>query len=149
MYADLFQNRLSFDVRQVENGDPSFYSALEITGPGVWPLVGAEAGVHLWCKFHENLLPVVVWVVPRNAQSAKSQVATLVADRNRWLAELSLGRAAESSDPWPIGPLVRIHDERGPTIDFRSGTTLPRLPSVEDRKALLLAGLPLPPEMEV
>ena len=44
------------------------------SGPGVWPLTMAEAGVHLFCRQHENLLPVQVSVfVARPAHAAPSR----------------------------------------------------------------------------
>jgi ATP-dependent Clp protease ATP-binding subunit ClpC len=145
----LFRSELSFDVRRLEPYRPQLPVAFEISGPGIWPLAAAESGVHLWCKFHENLVPVSVWAAPRNEQSAEEQFAAIVAERKQWMDELAAGKAVEAGDPWPLGRIVRIHDEQGPTIDFRSGVTLPKLPTHAERKALLLAGLPLPPEMEV
>jgi hypothetical protein len=140
---------MSFDLRRIDAGDPQALNAFEISGPGVWPLASAESGVHVWCRFHENLLPVAVWVAARNEQTAEGQLAAIVATRDAWLAELAKGCTTEDSDPWPLGRIVRIYDEGGPTLDLRSGKTLSSWPSLQDRKSLILAGLPLPPEMEV
>ncbi len=145
----LFHEELSFDVRRLERDDPLALSALEITGPGIWPLAAVETGVHVWCRFHENLLPVSVWIVQRDERSAEEQLAAIESERQHWLNELAQGRAACDQDPWPLGKIVRFHDESGPTLDLRTGATFSKPPSIEERKALLLAGLPLPPEMEV
>ena len=48
-----------------------------------------------------------------------------------------------------VGSIVRMYDEGGATLDFRSGRTTANFPSPAETKRLLLAGLALPPEMEV
>ena len=147
-YEFLFREQLSFDVRNVKESTRA-PQALEISGPGIWPLALAEVGVHLWCRLHENLQPAAVWIEPRNEQTALEQVAAIESQRDSWLQKISHGQAATTPDPWPLGRIVRIYDERGPTVDLRSGLTLPKSPSRVDHKTFILAGLPLPPEMEV
>jgi ATP-dependent Clp protease ATP-binding subunit ClpC len=147
-YATLFREHLSFDLRPLKLHNPADLHACEITGPGIWPLATAEAGIHVWCRFHENLLPVAVMVVARNDQSAEDQVAALRNEREDWIRELAVGRAS-GPDPWLPGRIVRFHDDAGPTLDLRSGQTLPKSPTLEERKSLILAGLPLPLEMQV
>ena len=62
---------------------------------------------------------------------------------------MATGQALVADDPLPLGPIVRIYDESGPTLDLRSGLSLPAYPTPADWKRLVLAGLPLPPELEV
>jgi hypothetical protein len=148
-FENLFRDQLSFDVRRLNPSDSSSLIAFEVSGPGVWPLASAETGVHVWWRFHENLLPVSVWMLPGNEQSAKEQLSDLEAERRVWLHELALGRSIADQDPWPLGKIVRFYDEAGPTLDLRSGMSLPKSPTLVERKTLVLAGLALPPEMEV
>jgi hypothetical protein len=47
-----------------------------------------------------------------------------------------------------LGPLVRFYDEGGPTLDLRSGLSSSGFPVPAEWKRLILAGLPLPAELE-
>jgi len=122
---------------------------LLVTGPGIWPLTMAEAGVHLFCRQHENLLPVQVSVFVADQRTLAEQIETQLGHREQWLKQLATGQALVADDPLPLGPIVRIYDESGPTLDLRSGLSLSAYPTPADWKRLVLAGLSLPPELEV
>lgn len=132
------------------SADKSFPTcqAMRLAGPGVWSLVGLEAGVHVFCQRHENLLPVQVSVIPGDGRSADEQAREFHERRRQWLAGVAAGTASLTSDPSPLGPIVRFYDESGPTLDVRTGISLTNIPSPLEWKRLLLAGLPLPMELE-
>ena len=121
--------------------------AFRVAGPGIWPLVAGEAGIHVLCRQHENLLPVQIIVQAVTGEPPREQVDAFYRQREAWLAEMSQGRSP--SEMPTLGPLVRFYDEAGPTLDLRSGLSFTGFPSPEEWKRLMLAGLPLPPELEV
>ena len=114
--------------------------AFRAAGPGIWPLVAGEAGIHVLCRQHENLLPVQIAVLPATGEPPREQVEAFYQKR--------LSSISRSEMP-TFGPLVRFYDESGPTLDLRSGLSFTGFPSPEEWKRLMLAGLPLPAELEV
>ena len=128
--------------------EPGLLNGLLISGPGIWPLVQPEVGIHIYCRRHQNLLPIQVSVLPDRGGSATEQCQLLVAERQTWLDDVAAGRADAHRDPWPLGQIVRFYDEGGPTLDLRTGQSLTHWPAPAERKSLLAAGLPLPPELE-
>ena len=140
--------QLAFDCDCRLSDDDLAPQGLRIAGPGIWPLAMAEAGVHVYCRQHENLLPVQVSVAAATDGSATDQVAALVNRRQQWLDRLATDQATTAEDPDPLGPLVRLYDEAGPTLDLRSGLSVPGFPSWEQLKWLLLSGFALPQEWE-
>ena len=121
--------------------------ALRFSGPGIWPLAAAEAGVHVLCRRQENLLPVQVALLPVAGNTNPAEHFSRL--RGEWLLALAAGRANTADDPWPLGKVVRFYDEGGSTLDVRTGLSLPNFPTAKEWKTLLLAGLPLPPELEI
>jgi ATP-dependent Clp protease ATP-binding subunit ClpC len=144
--TQLFGNELSFSCKQLAVPDVQGNIALRLAGPGIWPLVQAEAGVHMFCRRQENLLPVQVAVFPLTPGEPLSQ-NVFAQRRSEWVARLAQGAATVAEDPWPLGPVLRFYDEGGPTVDVRSGLSLPTFPTAKEWRTLLLAGLPLPPEL--
>jgi hypothetical protein len=122
-------------------------TVLALEGPGIAPLAAAESGVHIFCSRQENLLPVQVSMYPAGEADVSRQVAALCAQREAWLADVAGGAASADADPWPLGPIVRFYDDEGPTLDLRTGRSLPRFPTVAQWRSLVLAGLPLPGEL--
>ena len=121
---------------------------LRLSGPGIWPLATAEAGVHIFCRRHENLLPVQVAIWAECETAIAGELESLQERRRVWLAQLAAGKAEADEDPWPLGSILRFYDEGGATLDLRTGQSIPRFPSRLEWKMLLLAGLPLPSELE-
>ncbi len=143
----LFHGELSFAWKYLHSNENEIIAA-EISGPGVWPLISAEAGVHVWLRFHEVLVPVGVAVHSLGEEPAAERLATLQAERSAWLSDVANGHAFPTSDPTPLGKIVRFYDEAGPTLDLRSGISLPTQPTPSQYKTLLMAGLELPPELK-
>ena len=73
-----------------------------------------EAGIHVLCRQHENLLPVQVVVIPATERAAREQVEAYYQRREAWLAELAAGRLERATIRWHPRPLVRFYDEGGP-----------------------------------
>jgi hypothetical protein len=92
---------------------------------------------------------VAVWTTPCDERDAERQVADMQRERRAWLDQLSIGASSPEHDPWPVGRIVRMYDESGATLDFRSGQSTAHFPTPAETKRMLLAGLALPPEMEV
>jgi hypothetical protein len=142
---EVFADELSFSC-QVLPGSTNELGGLRIAGPGAGPLAQLEAGVHMYCRQQENLLPVQVTVMP--LQPNVNPLAEFRQRRAAWLASLRDGAAAIADDPWPLGRVVRFYDEGGSTLDVRTGHSLARFPKADQWKRLLLDGLPLPAELE-
>ena len=145
--ARLFEEELSFSSKLIPCGRHMEGFILHLAGPGIWPLARAEAGIHMICRQQENLIPVQVAVLPRSESG--DVVQQIIAKREAWLASLRDGRATTADDPFPLGDILRFYDVAGPTIDLRSGLSQQTFPKPKEWKTLLLAGLPLPPELAV
>jgi ATP-dependent Clp protease ATP-binding subunit ClpC len=145
-----FFERLDYGYRRLVCGiDGVARQALLVSGPGIWPLARAEAGVHFYCRRHENLLPIQVTVLPAAAgDGVERQIDEWYAARRRWLTDLAAGRASTTDDSCRLGAIVRFYDEAGATLDLRTGRSLPRFPTADEWKSLVLGGLPLPAEWE-
>ena len=122
--------------------------ALLLSGPGVRGPAEAEAGVHVYCQSHENLIPVQVSLLPATAGDAVDAVAAYYAARRRRLDDAAAGRAATGDDPFRLGAIVRFYDLSGPTLDLRTGRSTPNFPTAAEWKSLVLGGLPVPAELE-
>ena len=118
-------------------------SCIVLHGLHALALARPEAGLHLFEWDHAALEPFQVDVLslPSEGDPAVAADAWL-ANRRRWLDDLRAGRAAVGDDPFAVGPVVRIYDDRN-AVDLRSGTTAPH----EQLAALIRAGLPLPAEL--
>ena len=101
------------------------------------------------CRKHENLLPVHVHVAPIGEGPLAASVVGLRDRYSAWLRSRADGRSNEVDDPLPIGQIVRFYDEGGPTLDLRTEMSLTTYPTVDAWKQLVLAGLPLPVDLEV
>jgi hypothetical protein len=123
-------------------------AVLSIAGPHVWPLVSREAGTYLLCRPHETLVPIQIVALPVAAGSDDESVAQDLFDAERaWIEDLARGEATVADDPFPIGPVLRVTDEQGGTIDIRTGLTIPHTPTADELRTLILAALPLPQEL--
>lgn len=145
--ANMFATELAFSCKFASSGSQLPGFVLRISGPGIWPLARAEAGVHMICHRQENLIPVQISVLPFIDDVDSMQQVS--AKRESWLNQLRAGKATTANNPFPLGDILRFYDEAGPTVDLRSGLSLPHFPTPKDWKTLLLAGLPLPPELIV
>ena len=68
--------------------------------------------------------------------------------RRAWLDRVDRGEATLDEDPFPMGPVVRIYDERTATVDLRTRRSVAGWPEVNDLWAFLGAALPLGDETE-
>jgi hypothetical protein len=128
-------------------GTPAIRHGVLMSGPGIGKLAEMEEGVHVACRWHENLVPVQVSLLPVGEGSLQQQVEAYYERRRTWLGELAAGQTRPETDPLRLGRIVRFYEEHA-TLDLRSGQTAQGLPSIDERKSMLLAGLPLPPELE-
>ena len=68
--------------------------------------------------------------------------------RRAWLDRVGRGEATFDEDPFPMGPVVRIHDEGTATVDLRTRMSVAGWPEADDLWAFLGAGLPLGDETD-
>ena len=136
--------RLAPEIQAGASGWRHFVAA----GPGIGTLLAGEAGLHVYCRRHENLAPTQVDVIPLADGPLEPQVEPLFRRQVERMETLRLGRTAADDDPFPLGRIVRFYDEGGPTLDLRTGLTLAGPPNVDQWRRLVLTGLPLPPELE-
>jgi ATP-dependent Clp protease ATP-binding subunit ClpA len=104
----------------------------------------AQAGLYLFCPAHAplNLMQVGVRAVA-DGEDAEAVARAWARQRQDWLAAVADGRATPGDDPLPTGPVLRIYDAAEGVFDLRSGLH----GKAEDLANLILAGLPLPPEL--
>jgi hypothetical protein len=131
---------------------------LTVGGSDAWPLIRAELGTHLVCADSERLIPVQITAMPlegaewdesptNGVNSVPRRLDELRRQEQEWLSGANSANAAAS--PYALEPVVRIYQADGPMVDLRSGLTLLTFPSPRELRALLLAGLPQPPEFAV
>jgi hypothetical protein len=82
------------------------------------PLAQREAGTHLFCPHHGNVVPVRVEVI------------------DRW--------PFTPADPFAFGPVLRTYVEGGSTLDLRTGLLVPTAEVAQALSTFTLAGLPRP-----
>ncbi|WP_254508670.1 AAA family ATPase [Anatilimnocola floriformis] len=143
----VFKDEFGFSARIVSDNRAEGFVA-HLSGSGIGPLARAEAGIHMFCEQKENLIPVQVWVLAFSGDAATA-AKELRQQHDDGLVQLRSGQATAADDPFPLGNILRFYDEAGSTIDLRSGLTQPTFPTTKEWKTLLLAGLPLPPELAV
>jgi hypothetical protein len=81
------------------------------------PLAATQAGTHLFCPSHGNVVPVRVEVI------------------DRW--------PIVSDDPFAFGPVLRTYVIGGSTLDLRTGLVAPTAEVGEALRTFTLAGLPI------
>jgi ATP-dependent Clp protease ATP-binding subunit ClpA len=140
-----FADELSFSCETLPGGAAGL-AGMHISGPGVWPLAELEAGVHVYCKRQENLLPVQVVALPIDGD--RDPLERFQRRRDDWLANLAQGSAIVDDDPWPLKNVVRFYDEAGSTLDVRTGRSFTHIPTAKEWARLALDGLPLPAELD-
>ena len=85
--------------------------------------------------------------VPQGEDPA-SVVDAYHARQEQWLEAVSRGDVSLEDDPCPLGPVVRVYDATGSTLDLRTGIAVrSALPTPQVHRAFLLSQLPLPPEL--
>jgi hypothetical protein len=89
---------------------------LVVKGVHARPLAATEAGTHLFCPAHGNVVPVRVEVL------------------DRW--------PFTPADPFAFGPVLRTYVGGGSTIDLRTGLVAPTASLADSLRTFTLAGLP-------
>ena len=89
---------------------------LQVSGIHARPLAALEAGTHLFCPTHGNLVPVRVDVL------------------ERW--------PAEPNDSFAFGPILRTYMQNAEIIDLRTGLVAPASAATEAMHTFVLAALP-------
>jgi hypothetical protein len=91
---------------------------LVLRGIHARPLARTEAGTHLFCPNHGNVVPVRVEVI------------------DRW--------PFVPADPFAFGPVLRTYVQGGSTVDLRTGLVVPTAEVMGALPTFTLAGLPRP-----
>ena len=68
--------------------------------------------------------------------------------RRAWLERVDRGESALEDDPFPLGPVVRVYDERSATVDLRTRTSVAGWPEAGDLWTFLGSSLPLGDETD-
>ena len=130
-YRALFDPALGYAMADVDGGPRE--RAVRVEMPGAARVMGAEAGTHLFAGFGRP--PVVVQVI---VTATADPAGTLAAQR----AADAAWRAGRSSvDPFPLGPVVRVYNAAGVTVDVRSGVAVRGLPTGADVRRFVVAGV--------
>jgi ATP-dependent Clp protease ATP-binding subunit ClpC len=131
LYGSLFGQDFGYTVSEVA-ADPT-QRALRLDMPGIARLMVAERGTHLFSGWGRNAVVVQVIVTPTGDRDAATVLAAQQA------AERSWHRDPNGVDPFPLGPVVRVYDGAGLTVDVRSGLAVRGLPSADDVRRFLVA----------
>jgi ATP-dependent Clp protease ATP-binding subunit ClpC len=119
-----------------------------VSGWRAYDLLRAEQGTYLHIGGEGEISPVQLRVFAvRDADEARAVIDAQLSRRRRWLELLSAGQATVDEDPFKLEPVVRVYNHRGGLIDWRTGLLSAEPPSPRERRAVLLAALPLPPEL--
>jgi hypothetical protein len=121
-------------------------AALLLEGPCAQLLAEVEAGTHLF--FARTMRVLQVMVVPLKSEEANRALEEHWARRELWLSELAAGRAAAQDDPFLLGPVIRIYDEKKSVLDVRSGTLTAEAATSANLSDLILARLPVATELK-
>ena len=117
--------------------------------PGALKIAGIEAGTHLYFSSSGQIAPLQVRVIALAAgQDPLKAVEADLAEHQSWREKLDAGRATLDDDPRRLGPVLRIYDEHGGTVDLRSGMIVPTgTPTADELRAFILSQLPVPAEV--
>jgi ATP-dependent Clp protease ATP-binding subunit ClpA len=126
--------------------NPRAEELMLLKGTHALAVARVEEGTHLFCPGHESLLPVQVSVLPLGDEEDPLAAAAALHERRRaWLQAMMNGQ--ETEDPWRLLPVVRVYDDKGSTLDLRSGLLTPTPPAPEALRTFILSALPLPSEL--
>jgi hypothetical protein len=116
--------------------------------PGASTILRGESGTHLFYPQHENVLPVQDIGFPLALdEDAAAAARGHTAAHAQWRSRVAIGDDSPDSDPHPLGPVVRVYDPAAATLDLRTHLLCPNLPTGDDLRRFVLAGLRLPPQL--
>jgi hypothetical protein len=123
---------------------------LRFEGIHAGTLLAGEAGTHLCVLPSGRLVPfqVALRTVP-SGQNADDFLQAVLSEHLEWIAKRR-SQSSNTPDPlFPLGPVVRIYDERGLVVDLATGRSLEpaNLSAPRLLNTLILARLPLPKEL--
>jgi hypothetical protein len=143
-YLHLFSRQHGFLATLLDAPDAGAAWVL-VEMPGAAAVMTGEQGTHLFYPPHENVLPVQVTATALSPHDdPRSAMQTITRMREIWRANVAAGRASPDSDPYPLGPIVRVYDHRAGTLDLRSLLLCANLPTAAELRRFLLAGRALP-----
>jgi len=120
-YLHLMARQHGFTAVEVK-GD-GVVERLVLEMPGIGRMLAGESGTHVFYPAGENFVPVEVRVVPDGEEA----------------------RAVEKGQN--AGAVVRLYDAAVATVDLRGGMICEGLPSAEELRRMVLAGVELPGEV--
>ncbi len=149
-YKDLIES-MGWTAKRLNKEDSdSTTRAFYVDGAGAYNLLNFEKGSHLiWLEKGRFGLVVVDVVAVGDQQSAEHILQEREKSARLWIYDLVAGQCTVEDDPFPLGPIVRIYDEKKQAIDLATGLVLSKaLPTPKEMETLLMARLPLPPELK-
>jgi ATP-dependent Clp protease ATP-binding subunit ClpA len=147
LYTSLFPSSYGFAARAVPTQRAGFEEALLLEMPGIYPVMATEQGTHLFSQARGNVIPVQVIVAPLGTLDAGAALERQRAIDHQWRADLAAGRVAPESDPFPLGPVLRLYDPLNVTVDLRSGLVATRMLDSAELRKFILAQLQPPREL--
>ena len=158
----------------IESREPPM-TFLVVEGASSGPMVTSEIGTHLMVDRQGSLVPIQVNRLPSGGPNDEGHgerpgLSRCVEDAlhawdgvlspgpslwrcfneawQAWLERVDRGEATLDDDPFPMGPVVRIYDERTATVDLRTRMSVAGWPGEGDLWTFLKASLPLDNETE-
>lgn len=144
------------DEQELKEGASEYRNWLYVSGPLAASLLAHERGTHLNIQ-NGHLLPLLVKVFPLAPGQAPGAVLDeLLIGYDAWFDELAERESLTADDlaqsPMAVHPVTRVYNRTGrnfgSTLDVRSGLVAQGFPTAKQMRTFLLAGLPLPPELQ-
>lgn len=159
-YVSMFQEQFGWQVELLRedaraDGSEQQRDWLAVRGTLAAELLAHEAGTHLNFA-DDSLLPFQVKVFPlAPAADARTAVNKKIEQYETWRTELTTRATFEAAllqaNPFRLDPVTRIYrytqGRFSSLVDVRSGVVAQSFASNRTLRALLLTGLPLPPEL--
>jgi hypothetical protein len=120
---------------------------LELNGLSAVAIAQSESGIHL--DYYPDSQVRVIQVIPiplHDGQTPVEAWQTMHETRTEWLSALAHGAATITGDPLKPGPIVRLYETGGLTLDMRTGNMTEDLPDARAWRRFLLGAFALPPE---
>ncbi len=115
---------------------------LIIKGRHAEKIARLEEGTHLFINTIDNFVPLQVMAVPlADDEDAMAAYQACYNKRDAWLEKFALGEASIEDDPLRLMPVIRIYDEKGLTLDLRTGLIVNGKPEIAEMRAILLTAL--------
>lgn len=139
---------LALDCAAVSSGNNS-EALLELNGLAAEAFAESESGVHLDYRTESEMRVIQCVAIPLAADQSLEEAWAAIQDRrNDWVQKLAQDQASIHDDPIRPGPVIRIYESWGLTLDLRTGDMTEGAPDAASLRRFLLGAFALPEEFQ-